>query len=147
MRRGLVAILAGATLAVLGATLPAQARDHWHGHSHGHGWGGPHVSLSFNSWRGGYWHEGWYGPRFGWWWVVPSGGSYYYREPVYPYPDYYRPYTPSTVVIEREAPPPPVTGAPPAQYWYYCKNPEGYYPYVSECRGEWRQVPVTPQDK
>lgn len=30
----------------------------------------------------------------------------------------------------------------PSQYWAYCQNPEGYYPYVQECPGGW--VPVVP---
>jgi hypothetical protein len=35
------------------------------------------------------------------------------------------------------------TYAPPqAQYWAYCRNPQGYYPYVSECSEGW--LPVTP---
>ncbi len=29
-----------------------------------------------------------------------------------------------------------------AQYWAYCRNPQGYYPYVSECSEGW--LPVTP---
>ena len=29
-------------------------------------------------------------------------------------------------------------------YWYYCRNPEGYYPYVKECSGEWIKVPQQP---
>ena len=33
--------------------------------------------------------------------------------------------------------------APPqAQYWAYCRNPQGYYPYVSECSEGW--LPVMP---
>ena len=28
------------------------------------------------------------------------------------------------------------------QYWAYCQNPEGYYPYVQECFGGW--VPAVP---
>lgn len=28
------------------------------------------------------------------------------------------------------------------QYWAYCRNPQGYYPYVSECPAGW--LPVTP---
>ena len=28
------------------------------------------------------------------------------------------------------------------QYWAYCQNPEGYYPYVQDCPGGW--VPVVP---
>ena len=41
--------------------------------------------------------------------------------------------------------PPVVAGQPPAaQYWYYCDNPQGYYPYVQQCPGGWRQVAPTP---
>jgi hypothetical protein len=30
------------------------------------------------------------------------------------------------------------------QYWYYCTDPQGYYPYVRECRGSWKKVPPFP---
>lgn len=138
MKRFSLALAAGVAFAALAMAQPAAA-DHWrHG---GYGHGGPRVSLNIDVWRGGYWHRGYYGPRYGWWWVVPSAGYYYYPRPIYPYPDYYQP---STVIVEQAAPPPPVTGVPPQQYWYYCENPDGYYPYVSECRVQWRPVPVTP---
>jgi hypothetical protein len=42
--------------------------------------------------------------------------------------------TPSVVV-------PP---AAPPTFWYYCDNPRGYYPYVSQCPGGWRAVSPTP---
>ena len=87
-------------------------------------------------WAGGYWHHGWYGPRFGWWWVVgPSW--YYYPTPVYPYPN---PYNPPVVINTTPAQP----GPAPEQYWYYCAAAKAYYPYVSECPGGWQKVPVTP---
>lgn len=87
-------------------------------------------------WNGGYWHRGWYGPRFGWWWVVgPSW--YYYPAPVYPYPD---PYIPPVIVQTAPAKP----GPAPAQYWYYCAASKAYYPYVAECPGGWQPVPATP---
>lgn len=25
-------------------------------------------------------------------------------------------------------------------YWHYCRNPEGYYPYVKKCLDGWMQV-------
>jgi hypothetical protein len=28
----------------------------------------------------------------------------------------------------------------PANYWYYCENPAGYYPYVQSCSKGWMQV-------
>jgi hypothetical protein len=40
--------------------------------------------------------------------------------------------------------PPPVVAQPSPEYWYYCSNPEGYYPYVQQCPGGWQQVTPTP---
>ena len=83
-------------------------------------------------WRSGRWHHGHHDGRLGWWWIV-GGVWYLYNAPVYPYPD---PYLPPQVVL------PP---APPAsQFWYYCPNPPGYYPYVPECRYPWERVPARP---
>lgn len=67
----------------------------------------------------------------------------YYRAPYYPY------YPP--VVIERPVPQvyieqqplpeaPPTPSAAPLNYWYYCAETNGYYPYVKECRGGWQKV-------
>jgi hypothetical protein len=91
-------------------------------------------------WRGGYWHQGRHGGRFGWWWVV-AGAWYFYPQPVYPYPD---PYTPPVVVVPSEVPVEPAV--PPVQYWYYCDAARAYYPYVANCPDGWRPVPaVAPQ--
>jgi hypothetical protein len=30
----------------------------------------------------------------------------------------------------------------PTQYWYYCQNPAGYYPYVTQCSSAWQPVPA-----
>ncbi|HWG78980.1 MAG TPA: hypothetical protein VN681_04350 [Stellaceae bacterium] len=63
---------------------------------------------------------------------VPLFPPYY----AYPPPVVYAPppvvYAPSPVVVQQ-----------PTQYWYYCDNPAGYYPYVPSCPTPWR--PVTPQ--
>jgi hypothetical protein len=32
---------------------------------------------------------------------------------------------------------------PPANYWYYCASPAGYFPYVQQCASAW--IPVIPQ--
>jgi hypothetical protein len=40
--------------------------------------------------------------------------------------------------VSRSAP------APKTNYWYYCRNPEGYYPYVRKCPGGWLKVPPQP---
>ena len=39
---------------------------------------------------------------------------------------------------------PPVYQQAPAQYWYYCQSPPGYYPYVGQCPGGWMQVAPQP---
>lgn len=63
------------------------------------------------------------------------------------YPYYGSPYRPDY------APPPVMDPSPdelylqpvpqqPARtnYWYYCQDPEGYYPYVKRCPGGWMKV-------
>lgn len=94
----------------------------------------PHE-LGF--WSGGRWVHDWHDGRFGWWWFV-GDGWYFYPEPIYPYPTYVPP-----AVIVQQAPPVP-TGLPPATSWYYCDNPQGYYPYVASCATSWREVPAAP---
>ncbi|MDD1619960.1 MAG: hypothetical protein LUQ11_00650 [Methylococcaceae bacterium] len=90
----------------------------------------------------------------------PSFGLYFglplYSRPYYSYPYYrdpfYDPYYYPPVVTVPSAPPvyieqrPPVTRDYPAGYWYYCSNPEGYYPYVKECPDGWQQVDPAPSE-
>ena len=90
----------------------------------------------FAVWRGGAWHHEWHNGRYGWWWAI-GPEWYFYPEPIYPFPD---PYLPPGVMAQ----PVPPSGQPPAQYWYYCDNPPGYYPYVATCMTAWRPVPATP---
>lgn len=73
----------------------------------------------------------WIGPGWGPWWG-----------PVYPYPYY----TPPPVVVQQ---PPAEYIQPPAQseessYWYFCQNPQGYYPYVKKCPNGWLKVVPSP---
>src|ERR1700690_1599996 len=72
-----------------------------------------------------------------------SPAPYYYP----PYPYYYPPSVvtvPSSppVYVERQdvAPPAPQASAS----WYYCANPQGYYPYVKECPRGWQAVAPQP---
>ncbi len=102
-------------------------REHWRGdihRFHEHDWA---------RWHGGHWAHARHGGRAGWWWVI-GPTWYWYPSPVYPYPD---PYQPPVVAA------PPAAPAPP-QYWYYCANPQGYYPYVPQCGGPWQKVPANP---
>ena len=101
----------------------ADAARGWHGGGHG-GWhGGPRVGV-------------YVGPGWGWGW------------PYYPY--YYQPYyQPQTVIVERPTDfyvqPTPAPGSEEKQYWYYCRDPKGYYPYVKKCPKGWMKV-VPPDD-
>ncbi|MDD5284746.1 MAG: hypothetical protein PHD54_02710 [Desulfuromonadaceae bacterium] len=82
---------------------------------------GPHGHF-----RGGIW----IGPLWQPWWV--------------PYPYYSSP----TMIIERPGTdyymqPLPEQHEEPA-YWYYCRKPDGYYPYVRQCPDGWMKVVPTP---
>jgi hypothetical protein len=104
-------------------------------------------------WRTGGWHHVWHGGQLGWWWVV--GGIWYpYAQPIYPYPD---PYIPPAVVVQQPpvyvqqqpaTPPVPATATtsaqPEAQYWYFCEQSNGYYPYVRDCPAGWKTVSAEP---
>ncbi len=78
--------------------------------------------------------------------------AYPYYYPPYSYSPYYNPYPyyydyPPPVsappqYIEKDAG--TSTQANPAGYWYYCRKPEGYYPYVRECAGGWERVAPVP---
>ena len=99
---------------------------------HGGGFhgGGFHAGAFGGGWQGGHWNHGWHNGRYGWWWGPAVGWGYY----DYPYgagywPDswYYGDYG---------------YGQPDAgQYWYYCSDPSGYYPYVPQCNVPWQPVP------
>jgi len=89
----------------------------------------PYVGLGY---------PGWWGPRY--YWGGPVVGWPY----SYPYP-YYSP----PPVVRQES---PVYSEPEQQqpyYWYYCQNPQGYYPYIKTCSGGWMKVvpDVTPPNQ
>lgn len=112
-------------------------------------------SRDARHWRSGAWRHGPHAGRTGWWWVT-GGMWYFYPQPVYPYPD---PYRPPLVVVEPSPPPvvvqiqapvqtspqmPPAASPPTVQFWYYCEADRGYFPYVASCPGGWKTVPATP---
>ena len=99
------------------------------GHSHNR------YNIGFNL---GYYSPGYYGYR-------PYGYGYrsYYRSSFYGYPSYYQRSMPSAqiVYVQREEIKPT---QPQINYWHYCRNPEGYYPYVKKCPEGWLQVAPQP---
>jgi hypothetical protein len=82
------------------------------------------------------------GPGFGPWY---SPWPYYYGGYGYgygPYPYYYGPpayATGPTQYVEQAA-----VSAPQQAAWYYCADPQGYYPYIQQCRTNWQRVSPTP---
>jgi hypothetical protein len=98
---------------------------------HGSGFGGFHgggfSSFHRNGFSGDRFHDGrFHGGRFhdnrfffGGSLAYP-GWSYY---PDYDYYGYSQPYSPQT--------------------WYYCSDPAGYYPYVTQCNTGWQPVPAS----
>ena len=127
------------TLALLLASVvlapPVFAQNHSGGHGGGHSHGGGHP-------HGGHGHGG-HGGRGSVFFGFGGGfGAPYYPYAYAPYPYYYPPpvyYAPPAYYAPAPAPP------PPSPSWYYCDNPQGYYPYVPSCASGWRQVPARPQ--
>ncbi|MBV9992998.1 MAG: hypothetical protein JOZ72_17100 [Alphaproteobacteria bacterium] len=130
----------------------------WHGGGwRGRGWGARerfvfrhdfrHLSpIEHRWWVGGHWHHmRWHG-RWGWWWGV-GGAFYWYPTPVYPYPEdisstyYYDDQDEDGDYGDYQGVGPGDQGG---GMWYHCASPEGYYPYVKECKGGWESVPAEP---
>jgi hypothetical protein len=102
-------------------TIQGYARDGGHFH------GGGHFSGSI-----------WIGPGWGGWgpWWGP---------PYYPYYPYY----PGPPAVIQQQPPVYVEPAPQEQYyWYFCQDPQGYYPYIKKCPKGWLKVipPAPPEE-
>jgi hypothetical protein len=87
-----------------------------------------HGGFHGDHFHGGYFHHGWgYGFYPGLGLGFALGAAYPwdwgYYQPDYGYYSYSEPYA--------------------GQVWYYCANPPGYYPYVSQCYTPWQVVPAS----
>ncbi|WP_150048664.1 MULTISPECIES: hypothetical protein [Methylomonas] len=102
------------------------------------------LGFSNVSWPGGrhaHAHSG-----FGFYVGVP-----FWPRPYYLYPPYYD-YAPPVITvlqdppvyIEREPAAAAAGHTYPQGYWYYCFDPQGYYPVVQTCPGGWQAVEPTP---
>jgi len=110
----------------------------YHGSGNYRGSGNYHGSGYYHGPRYYYGGSIWIGPGWG-----PWGGSPYYSYPYYPYYPYY----PAPPVINQQQQPVYVEPAPQQEeqsYWYYCSNPQGYYPYVQQCPKGWLKVIPSP---
>ena len=113
--------LAGLVIAMLGliTSNSVWARDEG---GHGGGFGG--------NFGGNGRHEGGgFRGNFG------SNGRHYSRSLGYYGSFYYSPY----VYL-------PTVPQPQTNYWYYCQDPEGYYPDINECPDGWQQVAPQPDE-
>jgi hypothetical protein len=90
-----------------------------HGFHGQHGFGGSPVFLGLGPYWGPYWEPYW---------------APYVYPPVVVAP-------PPTVYVE---PALPGSTQPPQEYWYYCDDPQGYYPSIQQCPGGWRPIAPTP---
>jgi hypothetical protein len=115
-------------------------------YSHGgYRYGGyPHSGYRYGGYPyGGYYYGGypyrsnvyfsggiWVDPLWGPWWWGPAWPYYY---PYYSTPPVVIQQSP-TEYIQRDQ------EAEGADYWYYCRNPEGYYPYIQRCPNGWMKV-------
>jgi hypothetical protein len=89
-------------------------------HHHGHG----RISLGFH-----------FGVPLGWY------HPWYYAPPAYYYPAapvVVQPPAPTTFVERSDVVP------EGAASWYFCRESNGYYPYVKQCPGGWERVPARP---
>jgi len=104
--------------------------------------------------RGGGGHgggRGGHGGGGGWGWGPAIGlglglGLWELSNPYYGYP--YYPYYNPVPIIEQPSTEMYVEPAPQQRveptYWYYCRAPEGYYPYVEQCPNGWMKVVPSP---
>ena len=71
------------------------------------------------------WWRGWYGYPYPYPYWYPPPGPYVYGPPV---------------VVQPAQPPVYLQQQPQQQYWYWCQDANGYYPYVQQCPSGWVQV-------
>jgi hypothetical protein len=74
-----------------------------------------------------------------WWPWYPAYPYYYPYYPYYAYDPYYAPA--SAAAVEQQPEQYADSGQQQSDsYWYYCQDPQGYYPYVKSCPGGWMKV-------
>ena len=120
MRKSMFKVLVVMAL-ILSASIPASADRHG-------GYGG----------RGGHWGGGGLGLL-----LFPAIFATEILTLPFRYPYYAEP----PPIVVREQPPayiPRQPNAPVQHYWYYCQNPQGYYPDVRQCTHQWMKVVPTP---
>lgn len=104
-------------------------------------------TLPVNAFRGGH---GGHSGHFGVGVVIGPGWGPGWWGPYYPYYSYpYYPYAAPVIPQQQEEYIQPAPQLNEQNYWYFCQNPEGYYPYVKKCPKGWMKVvpPSPPADQ
>jgi hypothetical protein len=142
---GIVNILKGSIglLAVLaGITLNGFAFAN-HGGGGGHSGGSGAGAGGHSGYSGYYGHGGFRGYGWGGYYGAPLFWGGYDALP-YNYefyaPEFAAPMISPGYTGESVAPAAP----PQSAWWYYCDNPQGYYPYVQQCMSHWQRVSPQP---
>ena len=147
----LSAVGISATLTALTVLLPATSAD-----AHGWGRGGFYGRPSVGVYFGGPVYRPWgYGYGYGPGWGYYGAPAVVYAPPVvYSPPVVVQPQqtwyiergdnAPATVAPVAPGAAPQAQSLPPG-FWYYCRDPGGYYPTVQACRGGWEQVAPQPR--
>ena len=105
-----------------------------------------------------YYSPSYYGPTY---YGPATYPSSYYSRSYYPERTFYTnevviTQAPETVYIERSnsiSPSQPMTGSPGPESagnsgdWYYCHNPDGFYPAIRTCPSGWQRVSARPADR
>jgi len=96
-------------------------------------------SFASVHYRSGYRH-GWEHP--GRWRHHDGGARIYWRGSFVVIPWQVYPYYAAPPVIIQQQPPPVYVQPEQAEdnYWYYCPDPQGYYPYIRDCESGWMKV-------
>jgi hypothetical protein len=93
----------------------------------GAAWRRPRTSVSLHATYGPWWGPGPWGYHRPWRYPQSWGPRYYPRY-----------HSRSPILVPHTA------AAPPQSHWYYCEDPPGYYPHISQCPRGWQPVPVQP---
>ena len=100
------------------------------------------TAAGGSAWAGGHrhhHHQRHHGGHWGLYVGVPLGLALYGAATAYAAPPPVVVQPAPQVYIEQ-----PTFRAPPQTYWYFCSNPQGYYPYVVQCPGGWQRVLPSP---
>jgi hypothetical protein len=120
-------ILFSIMLALVSSTAAWAGRGHGHSYGHSRSHVGVYIAAPL------FFGAGYYAAR-----------PYYPVSPYYPAPMYYYESPPiyampsAPTYIERGSAQP--AGQDQVGDWYYCNNPQGYYPNVAQCPSGWQRV-------